>query len=80
MLLIKLFCQKHGLHTTHTTMPQTQTRKLDSEDRCPKSELNLIGGGRIELPTQSWTLLLIRRVGRGWSDSDIKSKSLSVGE
>lgn len=61
-------------------MPQTQTRKLDSEDRFPKPELNLVGGGWIELPTQSWTLLLIRRVGRGWSDSDIKTKSLSVEE
>lgn len=42
-------------------MPQTETRKLDSDDALPELTLNLVGGGELSLPNGQWTLLLIYR-------------------
>ena len=42
-------------------MPQTETRKLDSDDAFPPITLDLVGGGQIALPSDKWTLLLVYR-------------------
>ena len=42
-------------------MPQTETRKLDSEDAFPALPLNLVDGRELTLPNGNWTLLLVYR-------------------
>ena len=42
-------------------MPQTDTRKLDSDDAFPPLTLKLVDGGELSLPSGKWTLLLIYR-------------------
>lgn len=42
-------------------MPQTETRKLDSDDAFPSITLNLVDGGVATLPSNQWTLFLVYR-------------------
>ena len=42
-------------------MPQTETRKLDSDDPFPPLTLDLTDGNQVALPNGKWTLLLIYR-------------------
>ncbi len=42
-------------------MAQTDTRKLDTGDRFPHLELELVGDGSLALPTSERTVLLIYR-------------------
>ena len=42
-------------------MPQTDARKLDSDDAFPPLTLELVDGGELSVPTGNWTLLLIYR-------------------
>ena len=42
-------------------MPQPEIQKLDTGDAFPSLELDLIGGGKLSLPSDRWTLLLIYR-------------------
>ncbi|MEM7602550.1 MAG: hypothetical protein AAF357_14180 [Verrucomicrobiota bacterium] len=42
-------------------MPQPNQLKLDTGDEFPPLELNLIGGGTVQLPVEEWTLFLIYR-------------------
>ncbi len=42
-------------------MPQTESRKLDSDDPFPPITVNLAGGGELSFPTGQWTLFLVYR-------------------
>ena len=42
-------------------MPQTDARKLDSDDVFPPLNLKLVDGEEFAVPTGKWTLLLIYR-------------------
>lgn len=59
---------RHGIAlfwTTNThlqyTMPQTESRKLDSDDNFPSLNLDLTNGEQLTLPTGKWTVLLLYR-------------------
>lgn len=42
-------------------MPQTESRKLDSDDTFPSLNLDLTNGEQLTLPTGKWTVLLLYR-------------------